>query len=231
MNLKLSFNYLRISILTVCNCIVLTYFIFLRTLIFLTYFLYFEKKIKVGLWDHHSLCVSVCLLISLINFRMPEPVFMKLDAYARMNVVCMSWHLSPSQRLLHKSLPSVCVSVCSPIVARQRLGKNVTAATNMQETLEELLNAPFLYDPCLIKESRRLVLPRAFCLELLRFNLNIFYCSNTGIVSSNPTRNMGVCPRFSCVCVILLSWPWDGLIPRSSGSVKCLRVSYIWPLG
>jgi hypothetical protein len=33
--------------------------------------------------------------------------------------------------VLHKSLPSVCVFVCvSPIVARQRLRKNVTAATN-----------------------------------------------------------------------------------------------------
>jgi hypothetical protein len=39
-------------------------------------------------------------------------------------------------------LPSVCVSMCiPPIVARQRLGKNVTAATKTQTTTEELLDA------------------------------------------------------------------------------------------
>jgi hypothetical protein len=32
---------------------------------------------------------------------------------------------------------------------------------------------------------------------------NVFARSNTGIVGSNPTRGMDVCPRFFCVCVIL----------------------------
>jgi hypothetical protein len=32
---------------------------------------------------------------------------------------------------------------------------------------------------------------------------NVFTRSNTGIVDSNPTRGMGVCPRFFCVCVVL----------------------------
>jgi hypothetical protein len=42
----------------------------------------------------------------------------------------------------------VCVCVCtricvSPIVARQRLGRNVTAVTNTHATIEELLDASF----------------------------------------------------------------------------------------
>jgi hypothetical protein len=50
----------------------------------------------------------------------------------------------------HKSLPPVCVSVCvarqwlsknPPIIARQRLGKSVTVATNTHTTMEELLDA------------------------------------------------------------------------------------------
>jgi hypothetical protein len=73
-----------------------------------------------------------------INFRMPESVFMKLGMHI----------MAPepiSTAVLHKFLPSVCVSVCvsllsllrkgsvkciSPFIARKRLGKNVLAATN-----------------------------------------------------------------------------------------------------
>jgi hypothetical protein len=47
-------------------------------------------------------------------------------------------HLSS---VLHKSFPSVCLYVYSPVVARQRLGKNVTAAVNTHATTEELLDA------------------------------------------------------------------------------------------
>jgi hypothetical protein len=39
---------------------------------------------------------------------------------------------------------SLCVYVCiPPIVARRRLDKNVTAATNTHATIEELLDASF----------------------------------------------------------------------------------------
>jgi hypothetical protein len=45
--------------------------------------------------------------------------------------------------VLNKSLPSIWVSVCvSCTVARQRLGKNVTVATNTHATIE-LLDASF----------------------------------------------------------------------------------------
>jgi hypothetical protein len=39
----------------------------------------------------------------------------------------------------------------SPLVARQRLGKNVIAATNTHATVE-LLDPSFLFGPCRIKE-------------------------------------------------------------------------------
>jgi hypothetical protein len=32
-------------------------------------------------------------------------------------LVCVSWHLSPYKRLLHRSLPSVCVSVCVSLLS------------------------------------------------------------------------------------------------------------------
>jgi hypothetical protein len=39
---------------------------------------------------------------------------------------------------------------------------------------------------------------------------NIFARSNTGIVGSNSTQGMDVCPRFFCVCVVLcMQRPWD----------------------
>jgi hypothetical protein len=44
---------------------------------------------------------------------------------------------------INPSSQSACLCVYLPIVARKRLGKNVTAATNTHETLEELLDASF----------------------------------------------------------------------------------------
>jgi hypothetical protein len=67
--------------------------------------------------------------------------------------------------ILHKSLPSVCIPICgSLIVARQRHGKNVTAAMNTHATIEELLNASFLCGPYRINERKWLVLPNKFLL-------------------------------------------------------------------
>jgi hypothetical protein len=46
------------------------------------------------------------------------------------------------------------VSTCaSPIVIKQRLGKNFTASTNIHATIEELLDASFLCGPYLISCS------------------------------------------------------------------------------
>jgi hypothetical protein len=105
---------------------------------FLAYFPYFEK-IKVDLWDRHAVCLHVCV------WPLPNFEFLNQSLW---NVVCISWHLSPSQKLLREFIPLACVSVCvSATVARQRLGKNVTAATNTNETRR------FLCGLCRIKEK------------------------------------------------------------------------------
>jgi hypothetical protein len=102
--------------------------------IFLAYFLYFDK---IGLCDHPAACVSV---YPPINFWMPDTWYVYHDTWAHLNGV------------LHKSLPSVCVSVCVPlIIARQRLDKNVTAATTTHVTKKICWMRHFLCGPCRIK--------------------------------------------------------------------------------
>jgi hypothetical protein len=61
--------------------------------------------------------------------------------------------------LINPSHQSVCLYVYPSIVARQRLSRNVTAATNTHATIGELLDASVRV---VSKESRRLVLPRTF---------------------------------------------------------------------
>jgi hypothetical protein len=63
--------------------------------------------------------------------------------------------------------------VSTPIVARQRLGRNVTAVTNTHATIEELLERRFQCGPYRIKESRRFVIPRTSCLFFLERNLQL----------------------------------------------------------
>jgi hypothetical protein len=78
--------------------------------------------------------LSVCLWIPPINFRMPEPNFMKLGMYIM---------VSEPNSTAYKSLPSVCVCVYPLIISRQRLGKKFAAATNTHATKEEFLEASF----------------------------------------------------------------------------------------
>jgi hypothetical protein len=101
--------------------------------VFSAYFPYFEK-IKVGLWDHDAVCVSVN---PSINFWIPEPIFMKLCIYIlTLELIWTAYFINPSHQ-------SVCLyRICTPL-SRQRLGKNVTAATNTHETGGELLDASF----------------------------------------------------------------------------------------
>jgi hypothetical protein len=54
----------------------------------------------------------------------------------------ISWQLSRPQGVIHNSLPLVYVFVLYlPIVSRQRLSTDVTAATNAHPTLREFLDA------------------------------------------------------------------------------------------
>jgi hypothetical protein len=68
---------------------------------------------------------------------MPEPILMKLDMY--------EYIMAPeASSTAYKSLLHISVSVCvSPIVARQRLGKNFTAETDAQAAVEELFFPEF----------------------------------------------------------------------------------------
>jgi hypothetical protein len=123
----------------------------LSLLLFLACFPYFEE-IKGRIMR-----LPCYLYIPLINFRIPEPVFMEPQG--------TSVHLNC---VLQKYLPSVFVSIyVSPSVTRKVLGKNFTAATNTHATIDELLDASFsMRFLCRVKESMLLVLPRTSCSKI-----------------------------------------------------------------
>jgi hypothetical protein len=69
-----------------------------------------------------------------------------LSARSSLHETCHVCHVTWAHLngVVHKSLPSVCVTLCiSPIVARQRLVKNVNAETNTHARIEEFLDAFF----------------------------------------------------------------------------------------
>jgi hypothetical protein len=66
---------------------------------------------------------------------MPEPIFMKLGMYIMApESISTAYFINPSHQ-------SVCLYVYLLIVARQRLGKHATMATNTHTTIEELLDS------------------------------------------------------------------------------------------
>jgi hypothetical protein len=61
-----------------------------------------------------------------------------------------------------------------------------------------------------------------------RWERTVFARSNTGIVGSNPTRDMDVCKHLFCVCVVLCRQrPCDGLIPFPRSHVCTCMYVYI----
>jgi hypothetical protein len=125
------------------------------------YFPCFEC-LKVGLCDLYALCVS-----HPTNYWMVEAIFIKLGmCIVAPERISKTYFINPSHQ-------SVCLCMThivakqrlseNPCIVAQRLGENVTAAVNTNATIEDLLGASFLYGPCRIKESRRLVLPRGSC--------------------------------------------------------------------
>jgi hypothetical protein len=61
---------------------------------------------------------------------MPEPIFIKFDMYIMApEPISTAYFINPSHY-------SVCLYANPPIVAKQRLAKNVTAATNTHATIE-----------------------------------------------------------------------------------------------
>jgi hypothetical protein len=93
---------------------------------------------KAGLRNRMCFCVyMLCTSLPLINFQMPEPVFMKLGVYI------MAPEPFSAAYVMKPSHQSVCLYVYTHLVARPRIGKNVTAATNRQATIEQLFDALF----------------------------------------------------------------------------------------
>jgi hypothetical protein len=92
---------------------------------------------------------------------MPETIFMKLGIYIMApESISTAYFINPS----HQSL---CYHVHHPIVARQRLGKNITAATDIPLNNRRIVVRVVFYAArAITKESRRLVLPRTSCLAL-----------------------------------------------------------------
>jgi hypothetical protein len=83
-----------------------------------------------------------------------------------------------------------------PIVAKQRLDKSVTMATNTHTT-EELL---VLYSVRVVsQENRRSVLPRTSCfLNVLHF-CRLF--NDAFSIESKKCRNLLQCPFFVLICI------------------------------
>jgi hypothetical protein len=71
------------------------------------------------------------------NFWMPELIFMKLGMYI------MACEPISTAYFVNPPPISLCLYVYPAIGPWQRLGKNVTAATNTHATIEELLDASF----------------------------------------------------------------------------------------
>jgi hypothetical protein len=72
----------------------------------------FKKKVKVGLWDHHAVCLSVN---PPYQFFVPEPDFMKFGVCIMApEPIWMAYFVNVSHQ-------SVCLYVC---FSRQQLGKN-----------------------------------------------------------------------------------------------------------
>jgi hypothetical protein len=68
---------------------------------------------------------------------MAEPILMKFDMYViALEPILMRYFINSSHQ-------SVCLNVCCHIIARQRLGKNVAAATNKHATVELFFDASF----------------------------------------------------------------------------------------
>jgi hypothetical protein len=104
---------------------------------FLVYFPYLEK-IEAGLCDLHAVCVSV------------YPLYQLLNAWTNLYETWYAYHGNWAISVVYpinSSHQSVCLYLYPLIIARQRLGKNVTAVTKTQATIEELLEAPFPMRP------------------------------------------------------------------------------------
>jgi hypothetical protein len=122
-----SANVLHIDMVSAYRCITL----------FIACFTYFGSQTRL-MRSPCSLRVSESFHI---NFWMPQPVFMKLGTYI------MAPEPISRAYFINASHPSVCLYLYPPIVARQRLCKNVIAAAITHATIEELFDTSFSMRP------------------------------------------------------------------------------------
>jgi hypothetical protein len=122
----------------------------------------------------------LCLWISLINFWIPDPVFIKLDIFMKLDIHIMTSESISAAYLINLSHQSVYPSS----VARQRLCKSVTAATNTHAKNRRIVGHVVFYAVQVVwKESRLLILQRTSCFTF------VFHCNeilkNTSTLSTN----------------------------------------------
>jgi hypothetical protein len=125
--------------------------------------LYLFWKMKIGWWNHHGV---LCLPTPPpINFWTPEPIYIKLG------MCIMAPEPISTACFINPSHQSVCLYVYPLIAAMQRLGKNVTAATNTHTTIEALKSTSSVIQRRYIPEGRTLHNHR--CENLKSYNRSI----------------------------------------------------------
>jgi hypothetical protein len=82
----------------------------------------------------------------------------------------------------------------------QRLGKNVTAATNAHSTIEY---TSFLFCPCPIKESRRIILPANSCLFVASIQYFSYHCESRQTNFTTHIMYIGI-PEYNFTKVSLI---------------------------
>jgi hypothetical protein len=121
------------------------------------------------------------------------------------NLVCISWHLSQSQRdtFINPSHQSVCLYMYPPIVARLRLGKNFTTATNTQAKIEELLVASFSMPSVSYQTKEGDCSSQNFLLYILTFHTSAVWLE--GRVRSLSIRYISKLPSTIGLCKLLFN--------------------------
>jgi hypothetical protein len=101
---------------------------------------------------------------------MPQPIFKKLGVYI------MAPEPISTAYFINPSLQSLCQYMYPHIVARQQLGKNITATTNTLNN-RRIVGSIIFFAVCVVsKESRRECLPRISCYNrrLAMYNFTVF---------------------------------------------------------
>jgi hypothetical protein len=129
-------------------------------------------------YDNAISILPVFCFLPHINFRMPEPIFMKLGTHIMATeTISMACIINPS----HQSVSPLCISFTS---VQRNVSVNTFLRQRLHETIEEMLDASFsmrfmyyqkmwvcLYGCSVIwNESRRLGLPRTSCSFLFPFS-------------------------------------------------------------